>query len=39
MGRLPIFASGVPDGNGPDVAIFENAMDMGSGQFFAELAH
>ena len=32
------FASGIPDGNGPDLAIFENAMDMGGGQFFAELA-
>lgn len=32
------FASGIPNGNGPDVAIFENAMDMGDGQFFAELA-
>ncbi|HCE85726.1 MAG TPA: hypothetical protein DEO99_06185 [Bacteroidetes bacterium] len=32
------FASGIPNGNGPDVAIFENALDMGGGQFFAELA-
>ncbi|MGB1120055.1 MAG: hypothetical protein ACPGYR_06135 [Chitinophagales bacterium] len=32
------FASGIPNGDGPDVAIFENAMDMGGGQFFAELA-
>ena len=32
------FASGIPNGNGPDIAIFENAMDMGGGQFFAELA-
>ena len=32
------FASGIPNGDGPDVAIFENAMDMGSGQLFAELA-
>ena len=22
------FASGIPNGNGPDIAIFENAMDM-----------
>ena len=32
------FASGIPDGIGPELAIFENAMDMGDGQFFAELA-
>lgn len=32
------FASGIPNGSGPDIAIFENAMDMGDGQFFAELA-
>ena len=32
------FASGIPNGNGPDLAIFENALDMGGGQFFAELA-